>query len=221
MLLSLVLCMALSQAADGAAPAAQGDAKPAETAPATPPAARKPRPKADERWTLDYQPGPLRLYRDPASGKSYWYGTFTLVNRTGADRNVAPRWDLLDEQGHLMPEGKDVPGDVSRAIQRLLNDPSIEESSALIGTLPQGASNARAGFVVFPAVGDDRRFSILVSGLSSERDELKDPKSGKPVTVRKALRMDYGIPGDRAGLQGAVPLVDPAPGEANPSWIFR
>lgn len=211
----------MSQAADGAAPATTDDAKPADSAPAAPPAARKPKPRGDERWTLDYVPGPMRLYRDAATGKSYWYATYSLVNRSGSDRHIAPRWDLLDEEGHLLPEGKDVPGDVSRAIQRLLNDPSIEESSAAVGTIAQGADNAKMGFVIFPALGEGRRFSVLVSGLSTERSELKDPASGKPVVLRKALRLDYQVPGDRSALRGAVPMAEPEAGGSNPSWIFR
>ena len=177
--------------------------------------------RSDERWTLEYAPGPMRLYRDAASGKAYWYATYSIVNRTGSDQHIAPRWDLLDEEGHLLPEGKDVPGDVSRSIQRLLNDPSVEESSASVGTIAQGTENAKFGFLVFQATGEGRRFSVLVSGLSSERSEMKDPKSGKPVVMRKALRLDYQVPGDRAALRGPVPLAEPEAGGSNPSWIYR
>lgn len=208
MLSILLLALALSQNAD--APAATQA-----------PAAPRPKMRSDEVWNLEYEPGPMRLFRDPATGASYWYATFTILNRTGHDRHVAPRWDLVDEEGRVTPEGRGVPGDISKAIQRLLNDPEMQESHAVMGAMSQGPANAKVGFVVFPAGPELRRFSLLVSGLSNGEDSIKDVKSGKRVVTRKTLRIDYQVPGDRAALRGPVPLAEAEGGTSNPGWIYR
>ncbi len=220
MLSTLVLCLALSQAA-GDAPAAPEAPKASDAATAARPSTRKPKAPASDRWTLEYEAGPLRKFVDPDSGTAYWYTTYTVFNRGEADRVVAPRWELVDEHGRICPEGKGVPSDVRRRIQRLLNDPLLEDGGCIIGPVGRGPENARAGFVVFPVSDDVRRFTIFVSGLSSERGEIKEVKSGGSAPTRKTLRMDYQIPGDPSLLHGPVPMAEAPLGDSNPSWIFR
>jgi hypothetical protein len=216
MLVPTLLCLFLAQHPD-ASPAASDGAPPA----ASTGVARGASKGSDAAWTLDYEIGPMRLFRDEATGEAYWYATFTIVNRSDKDRHIAPRWEMLDEQGRVFVEGRGVPSDVTKAILKLLNDPQLQESSAVVGDIARGAENGKPGVVVFPVGPEVRRFSLLVSGLSSERDALKDPKSGKPITVQKTLRVDYQIPGERSGLRGAVPLAEPESGSSNPSWIYR
>ena len=197
-----------------AAPQTPGDAsKPAEA-----PSAGRARP--EEKWTVDYKPGPFRMYR-AADGNLYWYATFTLTNRTGKERRLAPRWELLDEQGRLVPAGQRVDSDVTRAILKMLNDPSLEEVSSIMGEIGQGEASAKTGVVVFPAGPESRRLSLLVSGLSTERSSIRDPKSGKPVMLRKTLRIDYTVPGERSAVKGELPLAEAETGQANPGWIMR
>lgn len=207
MLSVLLLSMVLLQAAD--APA---------QAPAAP---RRPTVRRDDTWSLDYEAGPMRLYRDASTGRAYWYATFMVTNRTGQDRFIAPRWELADEEGRVFVEGRDVPGDVQRAIQRLLNDAELQESHGVMGAISQGAAGAKSGFVVFPAGPELRRFSLFVSGLSNGEDSLKDVKTGAQITVRRTYRIDYQVPGDRAALRGPVPLAEPESGVSNPGWIYR
>jgi hypothetical protein len=209
MLSMLVMALALSQSAD------------AQAAPQAPVAPKRPAMRSDEVWNLEYEAGPMRLYRDAATGESYWYATFTLFNRTGQDRHVAPRWELVDEEGRVTPEGRGVPGDVTKAIQRLLNDPQLQESHGVMGALGQGPANAKVGFVVFPAGPELRRFSLLVSGISNGEDAIKDVKTGKRIVARRTWRIDYQIPGERSALRGPVPLAEAETGSANPSWIYR
>lgn len=220
MLASLLLCLALAQNSD--AQTAPADAAPQPAAPAAKTGVvRKPASRSEAAWTLDYEAGPMRLYRDPSTGEAYWYATFTILNRSGKDRHIAPRWELMDEQGRLCGEGRAVPGDVTKSILRMLNDPQLQESSAVVGDIAQGTENGKPGLVVFPAGPEVRRFSLFVSGISSDRDSIKDPKTGKPVVVQKTLRLDYQVPGERKGLKGAVPLAEPESGTSNPSWIYR
>lgn len=205
----LLLALALSQSTD------------APSAPQAPAAAKRPAMRSDEVWSLEYEPGAMRLFRDPSTGEAYWYATFTIFNRSGKDRHVAPRWELVDEEGRVTPEGRGVPGDVSKAIQRLLNDPQLQESHAVMGAIAQGPANAKTGFVVFPAGPELRRFSLMVSGLSNGEDSIKDVKSGKRVVTRRTLRIDYQVPGERAALRGPVPMAEAENGSANPGWIYR
>jgi hypothetical protein len=202
-----LLCTVLLQAA----PLAQSPAPDA-------PAVGKGRP--EEKWTVDYRPGPFRLHK-AADGNLYWYATFTLTNRTGKDRRLAPRWELLDEQGRIVPAGQGVDSDVTRAILRMLNDPSLEEVSSILGEIGQGEQAAKTGVVVFPAGPESRRLSLLVSGLSTERSTIRDPSTGKPVMLRKTLRIDYQVPGERSKVQGELPLAEAETGQVNPGWIMR
>lgn len=176
--------------------------------------------RPEEKWTIDYKPGPFRAYR-ASDGTLYWYATFTLVNRTGKDRRLAPRWELLDEQGRISPAGQGVDSDVTRAILRMLNDPSLEEVSSILGEIGQGDAAAKTGVVVFPAGPESRRLSLMVSGLSTERSTIRDPKTGQPVLLRKTLRIDYRIPGERAAVRGELPLEEAETGQTNPGWIMR
>jgi hypothetical protein len=194
-----------------AAPSVQGQAQ--DT-----PVVGKGRP--EEKWTVDYKPGPFRMYRS-ADGTLYWYATFTLTNRTGKDRRLAPRWELLDEQGRISAAGQGVDSDVTRAILKLLNDPSLEEVSSIMGEIGQGEEAAKTGVVVFPAGPESRSLSLMVSGLSTERSSIRDPKTGQPVLLRKTLRIDYRVPGERGTVQGDLPLADAETGQANPGWIMR
>ena len=73
----LVMALALSQSAD------------APAAPQAPAAPKRPAIRSDEVWNLEYEAGPMRLFRDAATGEAYWYATFTLFNRSGQDRHVA------------------------------------------------------------------------------------------------------------------------------------
>ena len=222
MLLPLLVALMLAQSPESA-PQGSAPAAPSDQAPSTP---RKPRPKSPDRWSLDYEAGPMRLYRDAATGKAYWYAVFTIVNRTGADHDIAPRWEMMDDHGRILPEGREVPTEIYRAIGKLLNDPSLVDAASAVGPIGRGVENGRAGFVVFPVCGlEDRHFTMFVGGLSNERQESKqapeDAKTGQPAMLRRTIRLDYRIPGDPAHLQGAVPLADAPAGETNPQWIFR
>lgn len=90
MLAPLFLCLALAQNSDAQTAPAEGSPQP--TAPSG--TVRRPASRSEAAWTLDYQAGPLRLYLDASTGESYWYATFTIVNRSGKDRHIAPRWNF-------------------------------------------------------------------------------------------------------------------------------
>jgi hypothetical protein len=194
------------------------------TPPAAPPVAAERtspvRSRAAEQWELEYQAGPLRLYKDGESGEAFWYATYTLVNRTGRPRSVAPQWEILDEDGRLFAAGDGVPRRVNRAVESLLANPLHEDQANIIGEILPGEENARSGFVVWKAGPEVRRFSVLVTGLSNTKKPAVDPVSKKPIVLKKTRRIDYQMACDRAALIGEVPLA-PVKDDPNPRWIMR
>jgi hypothetical protein len=207
MILTAALMVNATTLLQGAAPGASDAAPPS-------------RARSEERWSVDYQPGPFRLYR-AKDDQLYWYATFTLVNRTGKERRLAPRWELLDGAGRITRAGAGVDSTVTRAILRMMNDPSIEEVSDIIGEIGQGEASARTGIVVFAAGPESRQLSLLVAGLSNERSSMRDPGSGQQTPLRKTLRIDYVVPGERSGVKSELPLAEPPSGQKNPSWVMR
>ena len=198
-------------ALDGATATAQ------QTPAPKPPTARS---RAADQWELDYQVGPLRLYKDGESGEAFWYATYTIVNRTGRDRNIAPQWTILDEEGRLFNAGEGVSRRVQRAVQALLANPLHEDQSAVIGDMMTGEENAKSGFAIWKVGPEVRRFSILVTGLSNTKKVSDDPVTKKPIVLKKTRRIDYQMATDRATLIGEVPMV-PSGAEQNPRWIMR
>lgn len=134
-MLSLVFLFMV--ALDGATATAQQTPSPKA------PAARS---RAADQWELDYQVGPLRLYKDGESGEAFWYATYTIVNRTGRDRNIAPQWTILDEEGRLFNAGEGVSRRVQRAVQALLANPLHEDQSAVIGDIMTGEEKCQERF---------------------------------------------------------------------------
>lgn len=163
----------------------------------------------------------MRLYHDAVTDSEFLYCTYTISNRSGKDRRIAPRWELLDESGHLVLSGQEVPSEITRALMKMLNDPQLVETSAVLGEIGQGEENAKVGIVVFAIEPDVREFSMFVAGLSSERSTLKNVKTGELSNARKTFRVDYRVPGERKGFSGELPLVTPDATSTNPSWVQR
>lgn len=146
---------------------------------------------------LDFTPTDLRLYRDPGSGRNFWYLTYEVVNRTGRDQRFAPRIDLLTDEGRVIAQGSGVPSQVVKDLKELLGNPLLEDQFEILGEVLQGREHAKTGLVVFEASDlEPTELAVFVQGLSRETKKAPNPKSGEPVTLRKSLRLDYLVPGD-------------------------
>jgi len=165
---------------------------------------------------LDLEPSELRLFKDPESGKHYWYMTYEVVNRTGNEVRFAPRVDLLVDDGRILSQGEGVPSGVVRSIKSFLGNDLLEDQFEILGQVLPGKEHAKSGLVVFRA--DDlnpTELTVMVQGLSRETEKRAHPKTGEQVTLRKTVRLDYLVPGDpkpRGSM--AYPLV-------GREWIFR
>ncbi|MDZ4831496.1 MAG: hypothetical protein SGJ09_15015 [Phycisphaerae bacterium] len=159
-------------------------------------------------WELDFRPGALRLLTD-TSGKSYWYFTYKVINRTGKDRMWAPRLELFTDKGEILTSGRTVPTDVTRSILQLLGNPLLQDQNQVIGEILIGEEHAKEGLVVWPV--DDTEvteFTVFVSGASGKIRKTADPRTNQPRVERWTIRFNYLVPGDPLA-RGSKP-VEPA-----------
>ena len=168
------------------------------------------------RWELNFEPGPLRLYVDSTDGKSYWYFTYSVTNRTGKDQLWAPKMVLYTDAGEIMESGRDVPTSVTQDILDLLGNEFLEDQNTVLGEILQGRENAKEGLVVWPAKSlNITELSLFISGISGETARVKNPVNGTEVTLRKTLQREYLIPGDpQARGSEPIELVQEA-------WVMR
>jgi len=178
-----------------------------QTAAASPVAAQK---------DLDFTPSDLRLFKDPETGKHYWYMTYDVVNSTGKEVRFAPRIDLVVDDGRILAQGEGVSSGVVRQLKKFLKNELLEDQFEILGEVLPGKEHARTGLVVFKA--DDlepTELTVMVQGLSKETEKRPHPKSGEPVTLRKTVRIDYLVSGEpKPRGSTTYPIV-------NREWIFR
>ncbi len=165
---------------------------------------------------LDFTPTELRLFKDPQTGKHYWYLTYEVVNNTGRDERFAPRIELLVDDGQIVRQGDGVSSGVTRQLKAMLKDPLLEDQFEVLGEVLQGKEHAKTGLVVFRA--DDlnpTELTMFVQGLSRETEKTQNPKTNETVTLRKTARVDYLVAGEpRATATVTHPIV-------TREWIFR
>lgn len=158
------------------------------------------------RWELEFEPGQLRLYKDQANGGAYWYFTYTVTNRTGADQLWAPKFVLFTDAGEILESGRNVPTKVTEDIMALLGNDLLEDQNEAIGDIMQGRENAKEGLVIWPVNRlDVNEMSLFVAGISGETARVKNPVNGEEIILRKTLQRDYLVPGNAAD-RGSKPV---------------
>ncbi len=160
----------------------------------------------DRDWQIDFQPGDLRLYVDPADGRYYWYFTYTVTNLTERDLVFAPRIELFLDSGEILRSGRGVPTRVVDQLKRLLGNPLLEDQNRIIGDLRVGRENARTGIAIWPAEDQQvTELTLFFQGLSSDRKDVLHPETGEKVALYRTLRREYLVPGDPEA-RGSTPL---------------
>lgn len=179
-------------------------ARPATAAPVAPPK------------ELDFTASELRLFKDPETGKHYWYMTYDVVNNTGKEVRFAPRIDLVVDDGRILSQGEGVSSGVVRQLKKYLKNELLEDQFEILGEVLPGKEHAKTGLVVFRA--DDlepTELFVMVQGLSRETKKEPHPKTGEPVVLRKTAEISYLVPGDpKPRGSTTYPIV-------NQRWIFR
>jgi hypothetical protein len=163
---------------------------------------------------LDFTASELRLFRDPETGKHYWYLTYEVVNNTGQDRRFAPRIEMFYDEGLIVRQGEGVPSSVVKQLKEFLGNELLEDQFEILGTVLQGKEHAKSGLAVFrvPELSDldkktafrhdddehldDTEITVFVQGLSKDSRKEPNPKGGGDVTLRRTTRLDYVVPGN-------------------------
>jgi hypothetical protein len=204
---SLIVCAALALSA-----AALGLVTPSASAQDASDSVQLTNPKKE----LMFTPTELRLFKDPDSGKHYWYMTYEVVNKTGAEIRFSPRIELVVDDGVILGQGEGVPSGVIQKLKKHLGDALLEDHFEILGEVLPGKENAKSGLVVFRADKlDPTELTVMVQGLSRETEKKPHPKTGEPVVLRKTVRIDYLVPGDPKPRGSATyPIVQQG-------WIFR
>jgi len=165
---------------------------------------------------LDFTASELRLFKDPESGKHYWYMTYDVVNNTGKEVRFAPRIDLVVDDGRILAQGDGVSSGAVRQLKKYLKNELLEDQFEILGEVLPGKEHAKSGLVVFRA--DDlepTELFVMVQGLSRETKKEPHPKTGEPVVLRKTVEISYLVPGDpKPRGSTTYPIV-------NQRWIFR
>ena len=166
---------------------------------------------------LDFRPGALRLVTDAESGARFWVFTYVIANKTGKTQRFSPRFELLLGDGTILEAGRDVTVDAARRVQGAAAGPRALDQFQVMGDLPDGESNARDGFVIWPAKGDAKDMTLFVSGMSSAIDRWQDPATGKDVLIRRTWSRRYSVSGSPDPRGGAEAAFDPI----RDAWVMR
>lgn len=146
----------------------------------------------------------------------YWYMTYLVTNRTGADQIFVPSAVLYTDAGDIISEGSDVPSSVIKQIQGLFGDPLLETSTQIIGTILQGRENARLGLLIWKAGSlEVNEVSVFFSGLSSETQLAVNPLTRQSSIVKKTLERRYKVSGNPLANHSAPAAL------ASERWIMR
>jgi hypothetical protein len=154
-------------------------------------------------------------------GNWYWYFTYEVVNRTGADTMWAPSMVLYTDRGEILDADANVPRPVLREIREYVGDPLLEARTDIVGTVRQGEGHARRGISVWPAQRTDvNGLRLFVRGLSPEKATIEHPISGDDITLRKTLQLMYLVPGSPT-RRGDDPIPEHPDARDEDRWIFR
>ena len=187
-------------------------------------------------WELEIEyrtPQPMTILLPGWKEKrTFWYMLYTVTNRSGADRIFVPGFCLYTDSGQVTRAGERIPAAVFGEIKKRHNNPLLVDMASIIGTLLQGADNAKDGVAIWTDFDHKARgFDVFVAGLSGERMKIKLPK---PITVTvndkdgkkkkitkteailsKTLYLRYFLPGDAAARSADTPKL------RKKQWVMR
>jgi len=168
------------------------------------------------RWELTFEPGELRLYRDPETSRYYWWFTYMVTNRTNGVQLWAPSLVLYTDTGEIIQAGKEVPTNITQNLLGMMNNQFLEDQNSIIGDILQGKEHAKEGLVVWRANSlAVNEISLLIAGTSGETARVKNPMDGSDVILRKTLHRQYLILGD-ATARGSQPAE-----LISEEWVMR
>lgn len=103
----------------------------------------------------------------------YYYLTYKVTNKTGAERLYAPNVWLSTDAGDLLMANQDVPPSVYRAIVDRIKNTLLKPPSQVVGTLLQGEDNALESMAIWPVPTHKlNKISVFFAGLSGETHRM-------------------------------------------------
>jgi hypothetical protein len=165
---------------------------------------------------LELRPGLMQLVTDQQSGGRFWVFTYSIANKTGKTQRFSPRFDLLMGDGTIHEAGRGVSVEVARRLRAACASAQALDQFQIMGEILDGEANARDGFVIWPATGDAKQFTLFVAGSSAAFDRTTAP-DGKATIVRRTWCRDYTVPGSPDPRVSAEAGFDPV----RDRWIMR
>lgn len=156
------------------------------------------------------------------SPKAYWYMTYTATNNTTEEQIFLPTFELVTKEGKVIRSDTEQSSVVFDSVAQRERSKPLQSALDLQGRILIGEDQAKYGVAIWEEPEAELgSFSIYVSGLSGETAVLKDSqekpiadKDGKPITLRKTLKIDYTVRGDELYANDAII----SNGE---SWVMR
>jgi hypothetical protein len=155
--------------------------------------------------------------------QAYWYMTYIVTNNTNQEQMFLPSFEMLTNDGKVLRSDLSIPARVFDAIKAREKRQFLEPYPVIHGEIRIGEDQAKDGVAIWPEPTSRMgSFGIFISGLSGEAVIVKDAKGepmknaeGKPIIVRKTLKLNYHIRGDE---------IYPGEDEVNEKeqeWVMR
>jgi hypothetical protein len=178
-------------------------------------------------WYLTFKHGAVKRIVVDVPGKrvptAYWYLLYTITNNSGKEVDFLPDFEMVSEDGKIHRSDQAVPLPVFEAIKKAEGNDLLISATQATGPLHQGEDQAKDSVAIWeePAARMGT-FSVYVGGLNSEFVQATDNDGkpingadGKPITLRKTLKLDYTIWGDE--VKPELDEVHAKPDE----WVMR
>jgi len=180
-------------------------------------------------WYLDFSTANPSASSLPSPGKRFpppnWYLTYTVTNNTGKELNSSPTSNSSPRTAKIFRGDRQHPPARSLTPSRRTPPTTLLVSAAQItAPLHQGEDQAKDGVAIWeePLQRAMGAFTIYVGGLNSEFTPAVDDKGarskdaeGKPITLRKALELNFVIWGDEIKPEKDDVQVKPE------RWVMR
>jgi hypothetical protein len=178
-------------------------------------------------WYLDFKHGkPKRIVVAVPGQKvpaAYWYLQYTVTNNTGKEVEFLPDFDLVTQDGKIFRGDNNIPLPVFDAVKKDSGNDLLVSAAQITAPLHQGEDQAKDGVAIWEEpLQRMGAFTIYVGGLNSEFTPAVDDKGapikdaeGRPITLRKALELNFVVWGDEIRPEKDDVQVKPE------RWVMR
>lgn len=169
-------------------------------------------------WEFDFEYAtPQRIVVNvvtEANPQAYWYMTYRVTNNTDRERMFLPVFEMVSNDGRVIPSDRGIPPEVFEAIKRREHNQFLQPHAQIGGELRLGADQAKDGVAIWPEpMPEMGHFNIFVTGLSGETANITIGE--ETFLLRKTLKLDFHVRGDH--IRPGEDPIDPVVKE----WVMR